>query len=68
MTIFVLEIDNYYDVQMYEMDKKVAKVVTFFLKGHALKLRISNKVQKPKVVVSLTWDGFKEWLIIWFTL
>ena len=28
---FVLEMDNYYDVQMSDRDNKVSKAVTFFL-------------------------------------
>ena len=56
---FLLEMDNYYDVQRPEEDDKVSIAVTF-LKDHALQWWTCKKEQEPEVVVGLTWVRFKE--------
>ena len=63
---FLLEMDNYYDVQKPEEEDKVSIAVTF-LKDHALQWWTSKKEQEPEVVASLTWAGFKELLCERFT-
>ena len=64
---FLLEMDNYYDVQKPKEGDKVSIVVTF-LKDHALQWWTSKKEQEPEMVASLTWVGFKELLVERFTL
>src|ERR1700738_1744885 len=59
---FLLEMDNYYDVQRPDEDDKVSIAVTF-LKDHALQWWTSKKEQEPEVAASLTWIGFKELLV-----
>ena len=59
---FLLEMDNYYDVQKPEAGDKVSIAVTF-LKDHALHWWTSKKEQEPKMVANLTWVGFKELLV-----
>jgi len=56
---YVLEIDNYYDVQRPKGHNKVSKAVSF-LKDHALKWWTSKKTQHPKVQANLTSIGFME--------
>ena len=63
---FLLEMDNYYDVQRPEEDDKVSIAVTF-LKDHALQWWTCKKEQEPEVVAGLTWVGFKELLVDRFT-
>ena len=59
---FLLEMDNYYDVQKPEEGDKVSIAVTF-LKDHALQWWTSKKEQEPEMVANLTWVGFKELLV-----
>ena len=63
---FLLEMDNYYDVQKPEEGDKVSIAVTF-LKDHALQWWTSKKEQEPEMVANLTWVGFKELLVERFT-
>ena len=63
---FLLEMDNYYDVQKPDEDDKVPIAVTF-LKDHALQWWTSKKEQDAELVTSLTWNGFKELLSERFT-
>ncbi|MGH3053573.1 MAG: hypothetical protein ACRDL7_01175, partial [Gaiellaceae bacterium] len=63
---FLLEMDNYYDVQKPEEEDKVSIAVTF-LKEHALQWWTSKKEQEPELVANLTWDGFKDMLSERFT-
>ena len=63
---FLLEMDNYYDVQRPEEDDKVSIAVTF-LKDHALQWWTSKKEQEPELAANLTWVGFKELLVDRFT-
>jgi hypothetical protein len=64
---FLLEMNNYYNVQRPEEDDKVSIVVTF-LKDHALQWWTSKKKQEPELAANLTWVGFKELLVDRFTL
>ena len=64
---FLLEMDNYYDVQKPEEGDKVSIAVTF-LEDHALQWWTSKKEQEPEMVANLTWVGFKELLIERFAL
>jgi hypothetical protein len=63
---FLLEMDNYYDVQKPDEEDKVSIAVTF-LKDHALQWWTSKKEQEPKLVANLTWVGFKDMLSERFT-
>ena len=64
---FLLDMNNYYDVQKLEEGDKVSIAVTF-LKDNAFHWWAGKKEQKPEMVASLTWVGFKELLIERFTL
>lgn len=63
---FLLEMDNYYDVQKPDEEDKVSIAVTF-LKDHALQWWTSKKEQEPELVANLTWVGFKDMLSERFT-
>jgi hypothetical protein len=63
---FLLEMDNYYDVQKPDEEDKVSIAVTFF-KDHALQWWTSKKEQEPELVANLTWVGFKDMLSERFT-
>jgi len=63
---FLLEMDNYYDVQKPDDEDKVSIAVTF-LKDHALQWWTSKKEQEPDLVANLTWVGFKDMLSERFT-
>ena len=67
MKEFLLEMDNYYDVQKPEEGDKVSIAVTF-LKDHALQWWTSKKEQEPEMVANLTWVGFKELFVERFML
>ena len=64
---FLLEMNNYYDVQKPKEEGKVSIAVTF-LKDHALQWWTSKKEQELEMVASLTWVGFKELIVERFTL
>ena len=57
--VFVLEMDNYYDVQRPERDNKVSKAVTVWI-VHTLEWWTSKNAYFPEVVSNLTWVGFME--------
>jgi hypothetical protein len=56
---FLLEVDNYYDVQKLDKEDKISIDLTF-LKDHALQWLTSKKKQESEVVISLTWTSFKD--------
>jgi hypothetical protein len=60
--IFLLNFDNYYDVQSPKVDNKVAIMVKF-LKNHVLECWTYKNVQEPTVVENLTWVAVKELFI-----
>ena len=64
---FLLEIDNYYDVQKPEEGDKASIAITS-LKDHVFQWWTSKKEQEPEMVESLSWIGFKELLVERFTL
>ena len=59
---FLLELNKYYDVQKPEEGDKVAIAITF-LKDYALQWWTSKKEKEPEMVASLTWIGFKEFML-----
>ena len=63
---FMLEIDNYYDVQRAPNGQQGCPSSYLF---HGLLIRwwTGKNMQKPKVVANLSWVGFMEFFIERFT-
>jgi hypothetical protein len=56
---FILEMDNYYDVQKPDNEDKVSIAVSF-LKDHALHWWTSKKEQEPELLANMTWVVFRK--------